>query len=338
MACIQADRGQCKCNVENELRIGSKRNKLSYSHIQKRYRIKQTNWRQCIQRRYFKLRFRRDSNWCNSFGSGIYLDSDPTDGYVPGTSLDVQIPLSEILPMAYESQLLPSQLASGSRLEIFLEEPKVAFKYAATFAVGPSYTIDKPVLMLDTVHLSDAAMVSLSKTSSRNGLEFVYSQIHHQSDICTNQLSQQVAKAVSRGVMCVTISRDNTNNRLASELVDSFAGTQFTTQQTRVGSQYYPHQIADSSQQAYTHFMLALHAFGQKSKCITATDYKASHPIAAADLERSSILRHSGLAINNSRSLYIQLGFPDTTTKVCDTFLVFTTVARAFLSNVAVTT
>lgn len=289
------------------------------------------------------IRFRRDASWCNSYGSCLYLDQDPVGangtpaGYASGTTLFCQIPLCEILPMAREGQLLPSQLASGARLEIFLEEPKVAFKTASA-AANITYTIDKPALWLDTVQLSDAAMVQLSKTSARNGLEYVYNQIHHQSDVCTNQLSQQVAKAVSRGVMCVTFARDNTTNRLATETVDSFIGTSFISQQIRVGSQYFPHQIADSSQQAYAHYMLALHAFGGKAKCITFGDYTEAHQIAAADLERSSILKHSGLAINNSRSLYVQLGFANTNTKVVDTFLVFTTVARAFLSNVAVTT
>jgi len=205
--------------------------------------------------------------------------------------------------------------------------------------VVSSMNADSFHVILDTHTLMDGPQRALRDISSRNGLEYVYSQIfsHNagsQSAISTSADSTHaidfvVNKAVSRAMMafcCVLpdvvgteYDRDTTKS-WPDPLLGYSPTSYLNSVQWRLGSQYYPHQELISNRNARAILDETAYAFGVKRsgdptgiKLATGnyigdwmnTERKVYGPfgISAVTFERSNLLDYSGSPLNNSRTL-----------------------------------
>ena len=105
--------------------------------------------------------------------------------------------------------------------------------------------------------------------------------------------------------------------------------------QFRLGHQYYPHQPHTESLEFYWSHLLASNR-GIKGSDMSPLEFEEVYHATKQTFERSSLLKYSGLPINNSRTMsflgeYNTLQTPATTE--LHSFLKHVTVSRAFLNN-----
>lgn len=253
-----------------------------------------------------------------------------------------------------KGQKVPPQLASGLQLELILDDYRTSIRQAnavvgATGGAITGYTMSSIALMLDAVELTDDTQKTLNYESASNGLEYSYQRVFTATqDVVAgvSSVSQQVRKAVSQAVRAQTVMT-RTSSRFDLTR-DSFVTGQFdvTRFQYRLGSLYFPQQMIETTgygdwQETY---MLFLETFGKlthpdKEPAISTSlfDYQASS--LCVSLEKDQALNLSGLPINNSRTLeldviYLPGGNPYARTVT--TFLTYVSVSRSYVDNTAV--
>lgn len=192
---------------------------------------------------------------------------------------------------------------------------------------------------LDTHLLNDAAMRSLTQIAASEGLELVYEGAFHQQSAALTARSDIVcSKAVSRALRVYGAYYQPPSAALNTDICRPVYGAE--KYQWRLGSIYFPNQVLDKKITQYHNLQYVLeHIDDPKShNMFTPTAFKKVLPILAATFERSALLKYSGSAINNSRtlSLLAEASSDDVTDHPTAQFhfwLEHLVVAKTFLNN-----
>lgn len=268
------------------------------------------------------------------------------------------IPMSQFAGVFESDQLMPSNIASGLRIELRLENGGIPFFVGQDMGAdlsgnGKLYQdVEYEVsckLFVDTTLLNDAAMREIRAISASNGLEYVYKQVYHQKEPQAGvpQTNMVISKAVSRALQAMAAQFLIKKN---SMLVDNFITqvrsavaqvgrrpSKIIKQQWRLGSQYYPHQYFTTLYSNYQNLIYCCEATTDKPIALSTFDFQQYLQIAMATFEKSALLRYSGISINNSRTLSIDAEFLDSTLEVStECWLEYVSVGKAFLNNIVV--
>ena len=291
---------------------------------------------------------------------------------------DFIIPMYKLGGIFESKQLCPATLASGLRIEIRtvtnagyalnLSSPELAQSAilpAAPMAATATAKFTNMKLHCDTYLLNDAAMRELNQTSARFGLEYVYNECFHQTQVASVTTNLVCSKAVSRALNAKALIMKKPSIILGNDDFDwntiEYGGTSGGTVSVtncaseaivdkyffRLGSQYFPHSPVEGSLESYWQLLYTERHLGSRNKSLykESSFFETSIPLQVATFERSNTLRYSGVPINNSRTLALQtsLKFPAVTGSVnlhdgCQmhVWLEYLTLAKAFLNNVVV--
>lgn len=249
--------------------------------------------------------------------------------------------LSGLFRPHVKGQKIPSHMLSGARIEITLENVGRALERGGA-TDNTTYTVEKPTFNLMEHTLNDNTLKVLTEESANNGLEYVYDRVFCSIETTNNNtLHTQIKKAVSQAT-CVITSVHNVANQ-SNVQADSFetlapGGGVFEKYQYRIASNYFPQIAVDNVQEAYTVSESAYNSTRVKGwnpnngyANYIADTFAVAHPLKS-DHEISS----SGLAINNSATLALEYESSDGSNKIYYTFLIYTALARCFLSQVTV--
>ena len=256
------------------------------------------------------------------------------------------LPLSVIAPFfrPLKQNLLPPQLASGLRIEIVFEDFRTALFQKTGTVIG--YDITDIRIVVDAVDMTDDTQRVINMESATEGLEYAYERVFTSvSQVPSLQLNNsiQVRKAVSQSSFATALSI-RTADRVDVTL-DSFLspGFPYKAYQFRLGSLYFPHQRVQTGVNDLTEaYILACstydkvkHPFAPTS--VSISDYLNGHSILATSFEKDTTLQLSGLPINNSRVLELNVEYEQVLSALdVVVFLTYVTVARSYIDNCAV--
>lgn len=255
----------------------------------------------------------------------------------PGAGDVIVIPLSWLSGLFrphVKGQKMPSHLLSGARIEIQLEGVNRALICPITPATA--YLIESPSIVLMEHTINDNTLKVLTEESANNGLEYVYDRVFTSIETSANTVfNTQIKKAVSQATSVVTTLHDPA--RQNDVKVDSFlstSGDDFRKFQYRLGSNYFPHQVCDTNEEAFRITESAYDCTRDKS-CVSANDwisYITKFFGVGVPLKTEHSMSSSGLSVNNSAT--IALEYEGTAVnKIYYTFLTYTALARVFLSQ-----
>lgn len=267
------------------------------------------------------------------------------------------IPLDMLGGPFATGQLSPAVLAGGLVIELRLSPLLECFCGMAQIVVASGVFNLRPIgtqisastankisdlfLHLDTHLLNDQAMRSLTQTASSSGLEITYEQpFHQQASSPSTSLDLVCSKAVSRALTVIGGFYDT--GTLDFGRVDKYAPSvadkgKVASYQWRLGSQYFPHVKLEAPATQFFNLLYTLESIDDetKAKSLTQSMFEKQFRYICATFERSSLLKYSGSAINNSRTLSLSA----TTTGTGAQFhfwLHHLTVAKTFLNNCVV--
>lgn len=281
------------------------------------------------------------------------------------------VPLSQLGGPFATGQLSPAVLSGGLVIELrlgkFLEQfqgvkasqgPDASDRWGdvenAFLAVAGNGCLMKDIFIhLDTHLLNDSSMRALAQTATKGGLDIVYEGVFHQQVSSTStQLNATCTKAVSRALRVMGGYYSPNTANLSNDPVamtpaysgDPGAGTSALGQgpgtglksfQWRLGSQYYPHVQLDSLETMYANLLYSLEYIDDESKETTLrlSGFRNYYPVHAATFERSSLLKYSGSAINNSRTLSLKSTRDTSDALEFHFWMEYLTVAKVFLNN-----
>ena len=260
-------------------------------------------------------------------------------------------------------QLIPSQLASGLKIQLELESASRAFQCIADRSgAGPAftYTVANLTLFTDNFTLADSVLRQLNMISAKQGLEYYYCtyDTREASTGSTNQLSIESRKAASRVMNVATLIQDPLvkddlfQDSFRTKAAPLTAVWQYTFQ-SRVGSLWFPNQPIETINEAYSQALMTYGRYGtyENPPSLTYTTFIPSDQnydiadIATYDsggrfaiccsFERSNVLNLSGVPLNNSRTLTQNITtVSDTDEKSVTQYLKYVRLARAFINNV----
>ena len=295
-------------------------------------------------------RAKNPSEWFQSVGalagySQFDEDLDRYGVYAVANSHTFVIPLSHFCGIFTSKQLMPSQLASGMRMDCQLENILSALRlYKADNNeiedAKVTYTISNPKLILDVSILSDGALAQLTQQAGKNGLEYSFSTFANEASTTTTaNINVQFSRSVARALRCYVVPRpiDELNKTIADAFTTGVIA--YERLQFQIGSTYFPNREIQNNAQAYanllqTHGQFSGHAYGDLSK----DDFDANgFAVAASSFETSALIRASGTSVNNSRSLLINLTMGDDPDRDVQSYLEYQVILRANLANVNVT-
>ena len=290
------------------------------------------------------------------------------------TSETFIIPLYELCGLFAYDKLLPSMLMSGCRISLEFEtstnDTMFSTNQLATNAPDNRLANGKNDLQiknfffgLKSVQLTDASQRTLNEHSAVHGLEIVYPDYDVTSKTSAQSTENiEIRKACSRALKAFSVIRKQ----------DVIAGVEPSGQipidklavlfdrlscmpwdvskyQWRFGALYFPHQpvehkdstgdsLVPVAKESYFH---ALDAFGRVApngvySDVSFKEYYLYNGVVAVGLERSTLFNLSGVPINNSRILALNVEFKGTDNKRIDTFIKYVKLARVFLNNVEV--
>ena len=258
------------------------------------------------------------------------------------------LPLSVLAPFfrPMKKQLLPPQLASGLRIEIVWEDYRTALFQKTGTVTG--YNLTDVRMVLDTVDMTDDTQRTINMESASEGLEYAYERVFTTiAQVPALQLNNsiQVRKAVSQACFATAMSLLN-DNRVRVDR-DSFisAAWPYSSYQFRLGSLYFPNQRVEISggglgtAESYMHVMATYdkirHPYAETS--ISLTEYYNRQGILASSFEKDMNLNMSGLPINNSRVLELNLNYSSVSEQLdVVIFLTYCAVSRSYIDNTAV--
>lgn len=263
-----------------------------------------------------------------------------------GTTVRYMIPLSKLAPVFASDKMMHSQLASGMRIEIKLDRAANAC-VTDVADTNISYTITEPKLLIDSHLLTDGASDALESISGKSGLEYAWSAVYTESDAGTsNRFNVEVNRAVGRAMGVFAISRLVANinksnvDSLASEVITVGGNGEVRSFQVRLGSLYFPNKEIRNPRELYFNALYAAHKFESGHTHPTQLTYDEFEAQGLAQMhatmETNSLLKYSGSAVNNSRSISLAVEFNSgiaSTGRQIDCFLTYMAVVRSYMNN-----
>jgi len=285
-------------------------------------------------------RGKNPSEWFKSVGAlaGYTEDAKTPAEYKRATPIQFVVPLSHFAGIFTSKQLMPSQLASGMRMDCQLESVASAI-VIANAGEEVKYAITNPKLVLDVSILSDGALAQLTQQAGKNGLEYSFSTYANESSTTTTaNVNVQFSRSVARALRCYVVPRPTANVGVQTADSLSTGVVTYSRVQFQIGSTYFPNRELQSGAQVYANLLQTLgqysgHAYGH----LTKGDFDANgFAVASSAFETSALIRASGTSVNNSRSLLINLTADDVNRDI-QSYLEYQVILRANLANVNVT-
>lgn len=288
-------------------------------------------------------RWTYSQDYIDNIGSVMGYGSTETGTLVPTqittTVKRFCIPLSKICGICNTSVLIPSMLSGGLRFEIKLAPLFSALKQVS--GTSTKYALTNVNMMLDSFQLADSIQKRLMQESSQNGLEFyyeTYDRTRHNTP--SSKANVTIRKAVSRALSAHLKTRVTANVELSS--ADSMASetNDYTGMFWRLGSLNFPNQRLSSKEEMYYYAQYAnsklQHPY--KNNSVSLADFKGNEGILAVTLERSTVLSLSGLPVNNSRTLQVEVDYGAAVVagRDIDVYMNYLQLARVFPSNVLI--
>ena len=292
-------------------------------------------------------RYTYAQDWVNNFGSVLGYGS--TEKSSTGETIAVQInettkrfciPLSHLAGVFAGSVLMPSMLAGGLRVEIKLAPFATALETVSGTVNG--YSITNASCQVDTFQLADSIQKRLMMEAASTGLEFYYEtwdRTRHNIS-SSNKANITIRKSVARALSAFAVTRLTANTALLTQdSMASEAGSLLSGMFWRLGSLTFPQQKLENTPEIYYYSQRAFQKVESpfKMNSISLDDFKGSEAIAAVTLERSNVLELSGLPVNNSRSLQLELDYSGAgQDRDIDVFMHYVQLARVFVNNVLI--
>ena len=276
-----------------------------------------------------------DSDYFNTIAtSGEHMNSSLLD--IPIRCL---IPLERLSGFFKYDKLAPSPLCSGLRIKILFENAAQALNSNSVETVR--YKITQPSLVMEQHRLTDAVSRAILSEAASNGLEVVVSDWFHSLHTTAEAtVNAEVRKAVSRAQKIMAVPRVASNENRFDE--NGFiAPFNVLSWRYRLGSSYFPNQPITSTNGNETpveeSYYVAARTFGRhrsgKHMKMTTYDYVQSHGILSYPLERQASLDLSGIPVNNSRILSLDVKFAQSQSRLIDFYMKRVLLCRVFLSN-----
>jgi len=287
------------------------------------------------------LRFNTKQNVYDRLKSSAFLDAEV--GFLNPT-VNAIMPLSWI-PIFAQDRLLPSQLMHGLRIRFELNEPHTAFWSTA----GPTYVTAFSVessLQLDCTTLADSFRDQIELNSQSTGLILLHREHHRtitnlNSDVAQYDVKKSCSKALS--VMVIPRATTDINNNLRNGLQSN--PYPFISAQCNIGSVFYPTSPLiqdgtpnfDNTHEPY-YYVLNEHQNFENSVTY-GTFWGNVNQICSSVFYQNFKLDKdpmSGVLLNNSRSLLMDLKTHNSTERRLDTYLCHLRLLRVFRNNVVV--
>jgi len=257
---------------------------------------------------------------------------------VDTTPIRCLIPLERLSGFFKYDKLAPSPLCSGLRIEILFENAAQALNSTASESTL-RYKITQPSLVLEQHRLTDAVSRAILSEAASNGLEVVISDWFHSLHTTAEAtVNAEVRKAVSRAQKIMAVPRVAANENRFDE--NAFIAP-FTvlSWRYRLGSSYFPNQpvVSELGTPVEESYYVAARTFDRhrsgKHMKMTPYEYVQSHGILAYPLERQASMDLSGIPVNNSRILSLDVKFAQSQSRLIDFYMKRVLLCRVFLSN-----
>lgn len=310
---------------------------------------------ECNQYSYTRAKLLENSDywdkWSALWGAGLKADgTNKAQAKCGSTPLKVAIPMNVISGLfrpTVKGMKMPPGLISGARIEITTEAFVRAFgDDVGTHDNSTTYTITNPIIVCLAHELGDNSQRILNEVSVDNGLEYTYTRAFTTVEpTASTSPNIQIKKAVSQGLraFAVPVLSTSVNDRTVT---DSFTSPlAYTRYQFRIGSQFYPQQQIDSSQEGYWTTMNVYNKSPMSSwysSSLSFDEYSTTdgnvgpNLIQGASFESDQRLNLAGVPINNSSTLTLESTVPGGTEHSWFIFLEYVCVSRSFLTNVEV--
>lgn len=301
---------------------------------------------------YYDLNYAQSPEYISTIGSMMGYGATSTDRlpYTFNSSIRFAIPLWFLAPLfrPLKKQLIPPQMAAGLHVELVFEAISTAFVTADSI---DSYDITDIEFCTDIVELSDDTQRTLNLESAKNGLEWVSPRIYTSINaVPTGQstVSIQVRKSVSQATSTICIPRSSSD--ITNLAADSFKSTygalgNSLEWQFRVGALYFPNQIVrETGSTAHPETYLQALMTWDKNKLkwypgsVSMRDFMVNLGLFSTNLSKNDDLLLSGLPLNNSRALELNLSFPGAPAfdRQFTLFLEYVQVAKFYSQNTSV--
>lgn len=233
---------------------------------------------------------------------------------------------------------------SGLQIELELESPSVAFQSTGDPA---AYSLQGCELFTDCFQLSDSIARKMNQLASQGGLELSYVSTSGTFTAATqSRFSINANLSVSRALHTFAISTLTTDLVPTNDSFKCVPGDSIDNYQYRVGSLYMPQAPVQGKRDS---LIQTLHSFDKLRNChqastcaVTYESYDGSTGVVqtsavGATLERSSVLNLSGIPINQSRALVLDIAFTGAaSSRVIYNFVSYQKAATVFLQNVVI--
>jgi hypothetical protein len=262
-----------------------------------------------------KQRYTKDPQYFSS-GAGALLRYESGDNaFANGSTTRIIVPCRDLLGIYGYPGLLPGQgLLAGGVLRLTLAAQDVPLLFSGDDAAN-TWQIRNPVLVCDELVLSDAFAKRIQIMSARKGpgLSLMW-ESHYHSATSTNATSVelQMANAVSRATEAFACVRTTAN--ITAIDADSFAskGDTTTAYQFKLGSLRFPDQrvtwAGTRADEAFANSLIAFNSY-EKPCGVSVAEFVAAvgRQVFATSFERHHVLQLSGIGVNGSRLLRVNL-------------------------------
>lgn len=304
---------------------------------------------------------------CTESGASANVYTKPRSSFIlkDNEVAEFAIPISCISPLFRTfDRLLPSHLMSGMRFELDFAKIYDAFiarvKESTAVNTTDTFAIEQPRFMLDSYTLTDSVQRALNEVAASSGLEIPFKSFYHNTATVpdgSKVVNLELRKAVSRALKVLTVVRrpyvpsteTHQTGRTDVYLHTDWVGDAVHRYQCRVGSLYFPQQPILPSQpgvgagaETYINTMRNLGKLNTPSNpgSYTWNDFRTC-PIYVTDFERSTTQKLSGIPVNASRVVQVQIETnPDDDHKVrshaVDTWLCYQRLLRVWVNSVDV--
>jgi hypothetical protein len=294
----------------------------------------------------FLQRYECEKDWLDTIGkSQGYNDSTNA---ITNTSRVYILPLW-CIPCFNTDVLLPPQIMSGLRIEIYLERTSTCLdQFDAT--VIDDYIIDRPEIHYDSYDIADAYKRKIAEMATSQGLNLLHKEYFHTivsaGSSAQTDFNFDIKKAASKALKVIVITRDNVT--VTDGAVDSMASKDFDyiQQQAHIGSSYFPQAplVVDNTAVAGNgeSYYQTMFVFGKTDQhwsppSVTPLEYTNENSLIAFNLNKSHVNDLQGYVVNTARAVLVDLKGNDTTAiRRLDVYLCHLRAAKVYVSNVEI--
>ena len=256
------------------------------------------------------------------------------------------IRLADLSGFFDNSKLIPSMVASGLQIELEMESPQTSLEWETTLG---GYTMDDCEVFCDTFLLSDSISRKMNQLAASGGLELSYvatAATFTTGGDSVNRFSINANLSVSRALHVIAVEVPAIFLTAGSDSFQCGQGNRLASWQYRVGSLYFPQAPVEGTRDSY---IQTLHSFDKLRNCHqgASTDVslinfegygsptiaQRNNAMVGMTLERSSVLSLSGVPINQSRALVLDISYADQVARIIYQFVSYQKACTVFLSN-----